>query len=171
MQYMKLNNTERNELLSSLQDMPRFLAKMFAEIDDEQARHVVPDHGFSPVEQVWHLADLENEGFGERIHRLLTEQQPELPDFDGDRVAREREYKTRSFTQGLQAFQRAREKNIAALNAIRDDQWLRNGTQEGVGEVSLCDMPVFIHQHDVSHIKEIQEWMLKFNPVPPNHSS
>jgi DinB superfamily len=162
MQYMKLNSTEQHQLLSSLQDMPRFLAQMFAEMDDEQARRVIDGHGFSPVEQVWHLADLECEGFGERIHRLLTEQQPELSDFDGDRIAREREYKTRSLKQGLQAFQQAREKNIAALNAIRDDQWQRNGTQEGVGEVSLCDMPVFIHQHDESHINEIQDWMLSF---------
>jgi DinB superfamily len=162
MQYMKLNNIQRHELMSSLQEMPRFLAKTFADIDDEQARRMITDHGFTPLEQIWHLADLESEGFGERIHRLLTEQQPELPDFDGDRVARERTYKTRSLLQGLEAFRRAREKNIAALNAIRDDQWLRNGTQEGVGQVSLCDMPVFIHQHDVSHIKEIQEWIQKF---------
>jgi DinB superfamily len=163
MQYMKLNNIERNELVSSLQDMPRFLAQTFADMDDEQARCAIDGHGFSPVEQVWHLADLECEGFGERIRRLLSEQQPALADFDGDRVARERAYKTRSLKKGLQAFQQAREKNMAALNAIRTDQWQRNGTQQGVGEVSLCDMPVFIHQHDVSHIKEIQDWMLKFN--------
>ncbi|MEY4729145.1 MAG: hypothetical protein RL020_303 [Pseudomonadota bacterium] len=165
MQYMKLNTTEQHELLSSWQDMPRFLAQMFAEMDDEQARRVIDGHGFSPVEQVWHLADLESEGFGERIHRLLTEQQPELADFDGDAVARERAYKTRSLKIGLQVFQQAREKNIATLKAIRADQWQRNGTQEGVGEVSLCDMPVFIHQHDESHVQQIQDWMQNFKPA------
>ncbi len=169
MQYMKLNRIEQHELLSSLQDMPRFLAQIFADIDDEQARRVVADQGFSPVEQVWHLADLESEGFGQRIQRLLTEQQPELPDFDGDRIARERDYKTLSIKQGLQAFQQAREKNIAAINGIRDDQWQRSGTQAGVGAVSLCDMPVFIRQHDESHIKEIQDWRLNFvRPSPSN---
>jgi hypothetical protein len=41
MQYMKLNTTEQHELLSSWQDMPRFLAKTFADINDEQARSAV----------------------------------------------------------------------------------------------------------------------------------
>jgi hypothetical protein len=33
-----------------------------------------------------------------------------------------------------------------------------NGTQEGVGKVSLCDMPGFMSQHDSAHRGEIESW-------------
>jgi len=30
--------------------------------------------------------------------------------------------------------------------------------QEGVGTVSLCDMPAFMSQHDAAHRAEIEDW-------------
>lgn len=47
--------------------MPAFLTERFAPLSAEEARVPGPDGGFSPVEQCWHLADLEREGFGTRI--------------------------------------------------------------------------------------------------------
>src|SRR5687768_544819 len=40
--------------------------------------------GFALVENAWHLADLEVEGYGVRLRRLLAERSPVLPDFQGD---------------------------------------------------------------------------------------
>ena len=40
----------------------------------------------------------------------------------------------------------------------RMPQWTHDGTQAGVGPVSLCDIPVFLQQHDAAHMAEIQEW-------------
>ena len=53
-----------------------------------------------------------------RIRRLLTEVEPALPDFDGERVAQERNYKSLSLADGLEAFRRARAENLAALRAL-----------------------------------------------------
>ena len=158
MQHMKLNTTEREELLASLNSMPEYLREIFEVLTPEQARTPGPDGVFSPVEQVWHLADLEREGFGVRIDRLLTEPEPHLPDFDGTKVAAERNYRSRSLEEGLLAFTEARRKNIAALSAIDSLMWSRSGTQEGVGSVSLCDMPRFMLQHDSAHRDEIEAW-------------
>ena len=47
------------------------------------------------------------EGFAERIRRLLTEENPALPDFEGARLARERDYRRRDPSEGLAAFARA----------------------------------------------------------------
>jgi hypothetical protein len=158
MQYMKLNDVERDELLRSLAGMSEFLTDAFARLTAEQARTPGPGGSFAPVEQVWHLADLEREGFGLRIRRLQTEEHPHLPDFDGEKVAQERDYRSLSLTEGLNAFEAARKANLAALQAVRAEQWTRGGTQEGVGEVSLCDMPAFLLQHDAAHKSEIEEW-------------
>ena len=159
---MRLSVIERKDLLASLGGMTHYLRQAFQSLSSEQALVPGPGGSFCPVEQVWHLADLEREGFGLRIERLLTERDPHLPDFDGTKVARERNYRSLSLEGGLKAFAAAREANLAALRAVRVPDWTRRGTQEGVGEVTLCDMPMFLHQHDQAHVAEIEQWMQHF---------
>jgi hypothetical protein len=158
MQYMQLNDVRRQELMDSLAGMKEFLYESFASLTAEEAGAPGPEGSFCPIEQVWHLADLEREGFGLRIQRLQSEVTPHLPDFDGDTIARERNYRSLSLLDGLKAFEAARKANLATLQALSVEAWLRKGTQEGVGEISLCDMPVFIHQHDLAHVAEILAW-------------
>ena len=158
MQYMKLTEVQRHELMESLSAMKTLLRTAFESLTPEEALTPGPAGSFSPVEQVWHLADLEREGFGLRIGRLQTESNPHLPDFDGTKVARERNYRSLSLAVGLRTFEAAREANIATLQVLPPQDWLRSGTQDGVGAVSLCDMPTFMHQHDQAHIAEIRQW-------------
>jgi hypothetical protein len=158
MKYLKLDNTQRKDLMDSLAGMKVFLTETFGSLTADEARMAGPNGGFSPVEQVWHLADLEREGFGLRIERLQLEQNPHLPDFDGDRIALERNYRALSLAAGLKAFEEARAANLLRLQNMPAYAWDRAGTQDGVGAVSLCDMPVFIHQHDRAHVAEINAW-------------
>ena len=65
--------------------MPALLAEVVAGVPGSLVR--VRSGPFALVEQVWHLADLEREGFGERIRRLIAEEDPFLPDFDGAHLA------------------------------------------------------------------------------------
>jgi len=158
MQYMQLAPSQREALLASLNDMPIWLARAYAGLAPEQACHTLAEGDFSPVEQVWHLADLEREGFGLRIERLLTEAEPQLPDFDGGAIAVQRNYRALSLAEGLSAFVDARQRNLARLRALTPEAWARSGTQEGVGPVALCDMPGLMSRHDAAHRAEIEAW-------------
>lgn len=158
MQYMKLAPTERQATLETLASMKDFLSESIGGLSEQERLAPAPDGGFSPVEQVWHLADLEREGFAVRIRRLRSESAPALPDFDGARIAAERNYRALSFEEGLSAFAAARHANVEAFRAMRPDEWDRSGTQEGIGTVSLCDMPELMCQHDEAHKAEIREW-------------
>jgi hypothetical protein len=120
-----------------------------------------PGGTFSPVEQCWHLADLERAGFGVRIRRLLGEADPMLPDFDGAAVAEQRQYKRLSLGDGIEAFRSSRLENIAALRGVVTADWARAGRQEGVGRVSLCDIPAMMAEHDQGHCREIEAWVRK----------
>jgi hypothetical protein len=106
MRYMLLERREQEELLAALDAMVNFLDGSLRGLDPKQAVRRPTDGGFAPVEHCWHLADLEREGFGERIRRLIAE---------GD-------------------------------------------NQEGVGRVSLCDLPAMMAEHDASHRSEIEAW-------------
>jgi hypothetical protein len=154
-----MTRRERGELWNELETMPAFLAERFGALPAPRA--IVPgaDGAFSPVEQCWHLADLEREGFAVRIRRLLDEDEPLLPDFDGARVARERRYATRSVGEAIRAFREARAHNLTVLHGVRGEQWSRAGTQEGVGRIALCDVPHMMAEHDASHRAEIAAWL------------
>ena len=160
MQYMNLSPNDRAEVMASLSRMPQILRDAFSAIDPETARTPGPNGLFSPVEQAWHLADLEQEGFGLRIEKLRTEPAPYLPDFDGDAVAAQRNYRSLSLREALMAFESSRAANLNALRELSQEEWLRAGTQEGVGAVSLCDLPMMMMQHDQAHLSEIEQWRL-----------
>lgn len=159
MRHGSVPEKDRKSLLDDLAATPAHLESVFAGLGPEEARVAGPGGTFSPVEQCWHLADLEREGFGERIRRLLGEEAPSLPDFEGDRVARERNYKALPLSEGIAAFRCARMENLAALRAATGPDWDRSGTQQGVGEVALRDIPVMMSEHDASHRAEIEGWL------------
>jgi hypothetical protein len=44
------------------------------------------------------------------------------------------------------------------MSDIREPTWARPGTQEGVGEMTLCDLPAMMAEHDDAHREEIEAW-------------
>ena len=159
MQYMKLNRQERRFVIGHLAAMPDFLDASFGELSAIDAAVPGVDGTPAPVEQCWHLADLEREGYGSRIRRLLDESNPLLADFDGTRIARERNYLMRPLGEALDAFRAARAENLAALRQAQAGDWLRAGVQEGVGPIALCDIPNMMAEHDDIHRGEIESWL------------
>src|SRR5687768_17495688 len=104
MQYLMLEHTDQDGLLSELLAMADFLEASFATVSRLEAAAPGLNDAFSPVEHCWHLADLEREGYAVRIRRLREEANPWLSDFKGARIARERNYKSLSLAEGIEAF-------------------------------------------------------------------
>ncbi len=111
--------------------------------------------GLALVENAWHLADLEVEGYGVRLRRLLAEHEPELPDFQGDLIARERDYLNLPLAPALERFERARAENLALIHAATETDRQRAGQQEGVGMVTFERVVAMMAEHDASHAAEI----------------
>ena len=114
------------------------------------------DGRFAMVEHLCHLGDVEREAYGARIQRLLSEERPEWDDFDGDAVARERNYLEQDADAALQRFVDARAANVARLRAVQDEQWQRSGVHRGVGEVTLSRLTEMMLQHDRDHAADIR---------------
>ena len=144
-------------LLLTLESTPALLLHAAASFSPRQARVRPCRGGFSFVENVWHLADLEREGYGARIDRILGEENPGLENFDGEQVARDRNYQDKDVARGIAAFKRARAANLDKLRRVAGAQWDRSGSQEGVGRVTLADIPRMMSEHDRSHGDEISD--------------
>ena len=153
-------------LLLTLESTPALLARAAASFAKGQVRIRPCQGGFSFVENVWHLADLEREGYGRRIARILSEENPALENFDGERMARERTYQERDLERGLMHFTKAREANLAVLRRVSGDQWEREGSQEGIGRVTLGDLPRMMAEHDRSHGDEIADLIALVRGLP-----
>jgi len=154
-----MNRREFETLLLTLESTPAVLFRAAASLGpcEDGARRRPAERAFSFVENVWHLADLEREGYGVRIRRILTEENPALANFDGDRLARERAYQERDVERGLEMFARARAENLEVLRGLGTAEWKRSGSQEGVGCVALSDIPRMMAEHDRSHGADIAE--------------
>ena len=152
-----MNRKELETLLLTLESTPALVARAAARLSAEEARRRPAEGAFSLIENVWHLAELEREGYATRIRRILAEAEPFLPDFDGDRIARERNYRIRDLAEGLAVFATARERNLEILRSLPPAGWKRTGKQEGIGRVTLEDVTRMMAEHDRSHTRDVAD--------------
>jgi hypothetical protein len=147
-----------SELVATLAELergPEILREARRRVPEPKWHSVSASGGFCLIEHAWHMADLEREGYGVRIRRLLEDEEPFLPDFDGDRAARERDYASKTLDAGIEAFAAARASNLALLRSLAEIDWKRAGTQERVGRVTVLDVPGMMLWHDRTHAAEI----------------
>jgi hypothetical protein len=144
--------------------MPGLLRRLIDEVPEPLVRRRAATSESSIVEHIWHLADLEREGYGARITRLLTETAPRLGDFDGARLARERDYAGADLALGLAVFADARRRNLERLRPLDDSVLLRGGEQEGVGPVTLANVVHMMDAHDRDHARELMELLGELSP-------
>jgi hypothetical protein len=143
------------DVIGFLEETPAVCRELAQNLSDADLRRKPAGDQFSFVENACHLRDIEVEGYGTRIRRLLAEDRPRLPDVDGARLAREREYNSQDFGAALAAFERARAENVSAVGRLSAEQLNRAGTLEGVGPVTLGKLLRLMREHDEAHRREL----------------
>lgn len=157
---------EVNELFGVLARTPEAVAELIRDLKDEELRRPGSEGEFSVVENVCHLRDLEAEGYTVRISRITKEACPSLSDFDGGRLAIERDYNSQDINRALQEFAAARRSNVALLRELPAAQFERRGILEGVGEITLHQLLVMMSEHDAGHIAELRVFRRMTNLRP-----
>lgn len=152
-----MTNGEFQEVVGFLEETPENIRQLAAEIAGQNLRWKPSRDKFSVVEQVCHLRDLEREGYSVRIRKMLAEHQPTLPDFDGSRIASERDYNNQDFETALQDFARERAENVRLMKTLSPNQLKRSGILEGVGAIIIENLFHLMREHDESHRKELSE--------------
>src|ERR1700683_3421605 len=103
------------QLLDQLGISPVRLRTLLSSLPESALRLRPPGGGFAPIEDAWHLRDIEAEGHFFRIRRILAEEQPLLTSIDGEQLARERRYLERDLGAALDGFAQHREASISLL--------------------------------------------------------
>jgi DinB superfamily len=144
------------DIIAQLEETPEAVLRLREGLETDELKAKADDGTFSFVEHVCHLRDLEREGYGARIEKILSEELPGLPDFDGTALARERRYNEQPFEESMAQFAEARTRNAFALKGISDEQFARRGVLEGVGEVTLERLLALMREHDMTHREELR---------------
>jgi hypothetical protein len=146
-----------HKLIDFLEETPEMVRQLTVDMSERDLKWKPSEGEFSALEQVCHLRDLEREGYTERIRKLLTEQRPSLPDFEGGRIALERDYNQQHFETALEDFAVARKENIGVARTLSSDKLNGSGVLEGVGEITLARLFTLMRGHDQSHLDELRD--------------
>jgi transcriptional regulator with XRE-family HTH domain len=113
--------------------------------------------GFSLIEHVCHLRDIDEDGYRERVARILTEERPSLPDIDGDALARERDYQSQDLEAALSAFAAARWQTSARLAKLSPEERHRTGLMAEIREITIDGVVGAMLAHDSEHLDQLSE--------------
>jgi hypothetical protein len=147
---------DTKSLLTSLERTPVEIARLVNDLRPSQLAVRPSPDDFSVLESVCHLRDLEIEGYAVRIQRMLAEDCPTLADFDGTRVAMERDYNKQNLSEALAEFTLARRRNLALMQNKSEERFDRKGLLEGVGEISLSRLLELMVEHDEGHLDDLR---------------
>lgn len=109
------------------------------------------DGAFCLVEHLWHLADVESLGWRRRFERILADGgRPELPSIDGDRLAREVDYRAQPWRGAARRFVAERRRSLAAL-ARFDAEALRRPVRFAGQRARAGGVVAAAVAHDLDH--------------------
>lgn len=143
--------------LDELRSLPAFLRAAAARMPAGAAARQPVGGGFSLVEQVCHLRDLELEGYLVRIGRILNEDCPSLQEIDGGKLAEERNYREQDLHAALADFERYRSASVDLLERASSEALQRRARLGSFGLVTLEQVAGMMVEHDRGHRREVEE--------------
>jgi transcriptional regulator with XRE-family HTH domain len=143
--------------IAALAAMPSKLKDIVAMIPRDAWTRRPGNGGFSLVEHVCHLRDIDEDGYRERVGRILTEERPSLPDIDGDALASERDYQSQDLEAALSAFAAARWQISARLAKLTPEERRRTGLMAAIREITIDGVVGAMMAHDSEHLDQLSE--------------
>lgn len=106
-------------------------------------------------EVIGHLLEMDTLAFADRIRLILTEDKPEIPGIDVNRIAAKRHDDQRPLTELMAAFAQERETAVAFLTQLSSDQLTRTGTLPVERHFRAADFVYEWPYHDHAHLRQI----------------
>ena len=147
--------TVRQAQIYAMDLTARTLGHLLAPVGQEQATTLRdgPD-GWTTVEVVCHLRDFDG-FFRGRAEMMLAEETPQLPAYDHEAIAIERNYNADQLADAYADFLASRAKTRALFANLTPEQWERGGIHPERGPFSLTDAAMQVGLHDLGHIEQI----------------
>jgi DinB family protein len=142
--------------LAFLAETPKRVATLVQGLDRDQMRIRGPGDGFSAVEQVCHLRDVEQDGYTVRARRMLEEDDPQLASVDGSQLAIERDYQSQNLAMALLAFDTLRHETLHLIKNASAAQLERRGHFADCPAFTVSGLARMMREHDTEHLAELE---------------
>lgn len=153
-----MEQTERDQYLAIVRSTPERLKAALAGVPRKLLTWRPAPGKWSIHEIVCHMRDAERMGYLYRYTTMLTEDNPRLPDVDGDKLALEQQYPRLALREVLKDWRAARKEVLAILKKVKPAQWARIGTHETAGPMSLETVLQRQAQgNDEAHLGQIEQ--------------
>ena len=146
--------SEREELLKILRGTPVVLRALIGGLDAAASRRRPADGEWAVVEVVAHMGDTEERALA-RVRRMLDEDDPVLPGYDQEELARERRYIEMDLAEALERFEAIRAEHAALLAGLDDAGWRRRGRHSEQGPMDVALYEAHVAGEDVDHMAQI----------------
>ena len=143
-------------MVATLGAMPSEVRDVVALVPRETWRRRPAKGGFSLLEHVCHLQDIDHDGYRVRVDRMLAEERPSLVDIDGDALAGERDYQNQDLMSALSAFTATRREIAGRLAKLTPEERRRTGLMAGK-EITLEELAGIMRTHDSEHLDQLNE--------------
>ena len=145
----------RQEIVDTLRALPGQIEGLVRDLDEEALRRRPTPDQWSIKEVCAHLRDsLEIDG--ERIRRMLEEDEPSISSYDQEALARERDYQNESMPLVLTALRAYSGGNAYALEGLSDEQWQRGGRHEERGRITVGGYAEQQAEHVRAHLEQLR---------------
>ncbi|MCI0488392.1 MAG: DinB family protein [Blastocatellia bacterium] len=153
-----MNQLDKERLLWNLKSFPNELDDLVEDLDEETFRWRPIPGKWSIKETVCHLRDMERESYLARYRRILSEDNPFLPNVDQDRLAREGDYIDQDARAALEEFKRLRAETVQTLESVPPETWSRGGVHEIDGPMTIEQLAVKqIKGNDLNHLVQMKD--------------
>jgi len=151
-----LGVNERARHLETLAATPAALKAALRGVPRKLLLYTPAPGKWSILEILCHMRDMEREGYLERYTRILAENEPRLPDLNGDALAIERDYRGQKAGDVLRDWTRLRRESLRLLKKSKPEQWRRAGIHETAGRLTIDDLVVrHAVGNDTAHLAQI----------------
>jgi transcriptional regulator with XRE-family HTH domain len=143
--------------IAALAAMPSKVKDIIATIPRDAWTQRPGNGGFSLIEHICHLRDIDEDGYRERVARMLTEERPSLPDIDGDALAEQRDYRSQDLEAALSSFTATRWQILARLAKLTPEERRRTGLMAAIREITVEGLVGAMLAHDSEHLDQLSE--------------
>jgi hypothetical protein len=146
----------RDEIIACLTGFPQRLTEAIHGLDAGSARKRPPSGDWSVIEVVCHLRDYA-EIFNSRLQRALTEDNPAVLSYDNEDLASSREYASQDLSRVLEAHRLIRERMMATISGLTEEQWSRTVRHPEWGQPSVEWLMNRCAEHEIEHLRDIEK--------------
>jgi hypothetical protein len=143
------------EIVDTLRALADQIEALVRGLDDEALSRRPSPYDWSMKEVCAHLRDsLEIDG--ERIRRMVEEDDPAIPGYDQEALASERDYQSASMPLILTALRAFSGGNAYMLERLSEEQWRRGGHHEERGQIYVDGYAEQQAEHARAHLEQLR---------------